>query len=592
MKVALVSIDPVALGCARASRNLAIYQLAAYARHNTAAAACRFYCFDRVLENFGGKSGPCDETRRLASELLERDYDVVGFSTKIWNFYHVRNVARLLKTARPSTVVICGGYQVQGDRFPPLMLAPDEPFDFLVTGEGEEPFLHLLQFLLGFRPIEACRAIWFREADGRPALSGPPVQTDLSRLPSTFGQDEHADFDGRLIVLEASRGCPYQCHFCEWAATSNRVLPLDRVFAELDYVLERGATRIIYADGTFNLDRVRRFHPILEHMIVEQRRMVSKRGDDAAYRGQVVLELRPELITDRCAELLEEVVSLFPDTFYQFGLQTTDDRVGRLVARPYHERKWNSALERLGPRSRMRTGIDIIADLPGNSLSAVAESTRVALRLGVQSATFRLHVLPGTPLERNASALQLDFDPFPPHLVERWGDHPAEELTHLVAFGMMCSFLGNELLTGWTELERSSDEQVNFATIMLGFDDWLRSHGLSGDVYGHLHQCFGANERTPDLYVHKTWIAAHLPVLFGRFCTSEAFRSLAVGSAIAGAAIDSLIAHVELWNVQLMLADLEVDNAMGRSSHDAGVNQVTHPAAPILPASVEGLHSR
>jgi radical SAM superfamily enzyme YgiQ (UPF0313 family) len=589
MNVGLVSVDPIALGCTRPTRNLAIHQLAVFARHDAIAGVCRIRCFDTVLENFGGKSGPCEETRLFAGELIEQDFDVVGFSTKIWNFYHVRNIAQLLKAARPATVIVCGGYQIQGERFPRLMLADDEPYDFLITGEGEEPFVDLLRSLLGRRSIEDCRALWFRRRDGSPAQSGPAVLADLVRLPSTFDGTVHEDYADGLVVLEASRGCPYQCHFCEWAATSNRVFPLARVFAELQYVLAHGANRIIFADGTFNLDRKRRFHPILEHLLERQRAILGSTGQSSVARGQVVLELRPELITEKCAELLEELVTIFPDTFYQFGLQTTDDTVGRLVGRPYDERKWLSALDRLGPRARRRTGIDIIADLPGNHTNAVAESTRVALRVGVQSATYRLHVLPGTVLENNAESLGLDFDPYPPHLVDRWRDQSEAELSDLVAFGMMCSFLANELLPVWNELEQRHVQDVNFAVIARRFDEWLRREGLATAVYAHLRHCFGASERTAELYLHKGWIAAQLPPLFRRFCTSDLFVSLSEGAADI---LEPLTAAVDLWNLQVALSDFGCHlEARDTDEATTWITRTASPSEPTQPASEAGRQS-
>jgi radical SAM superfamily enzyme YgiQ (UPF0313 family) len=591
MNVALVSVDPVALGCTRPSRNLGLYQLAAFARQDEIAGTCRLRCFDSVLENFGGKAGPCEDTHRLVAQLIDQNFEVIGLSTKIWNFYHVRNIARLLKSERPNTVIICGGYQIQGERFPRLMLTDDEPFDFLITGEGEAPFVDLLKFLVGRQSIESCRALWFRAANGSPVQSGPAIETELSSIPSTFGEQKEDDYEDRLIVLEASRGCPYQCHFCEWAATSNRVFALERVFAELDYVLAHGANRIIFADGTFNLDRKRRFHPILEYLLEQQRAALDSRGRSSVARGQVVLELRPELITDRCAELLEQLVTLFPETFYQFGLQTTDDQVGRLVGRPYDRRKWLAALQRLGPHARKRTGIDIIADLPGNSVDAVAESTRVALEVGAQSATYRLHVLPGTLLEKNAERLGLDFDAYPPHLVERWRERAPDEVSDLVAFGMMCSFLANELLPVWTELEQQQVPDVNFAVIVLQFNEWLQREGESTAVYEHLRHCFGSSERTPAVYLHKAWIAAQIPPLFRRFCATETFLGLSAG---ATGILEPIRAAVDLWNLQIALSDLGCDLARVATadSTTAWITRTATPSESTRPPSEAGRQSR
>ncbi len=531
MKIALVSIDPIVLGCARPTRSLGTYQLSTYARTDPGIrSACAIEIHDWVLPNFGGRSGPCAETRRLASILADGAFDLVGFSTKIWNFHHVRNLARLVKAARPSTAVLAGGYQVMGRRFPSLMLAEGEPFDFLITGEGEVPFARLLRALLAGTPLDACPALWRRRPGGTAALTGPAVKTDLAGMPSTFDEvGDGEDFSGRLVILEASRGCPYACHFCEWAVTPLQIVPLERVFWEIDHVMSRGGNKIFFADGTFNLDRTRRFHPIVQHLIDRLEHYTERFGPRFKREARIGLELRPELISERCAELLEELARRSDETFYEFGLQTTGEEAGRLSARPYDEGKWASAMGRLGPVSRSRAAIDVIPDLPGNTLAAIADSHRVAIRIGAGVGNWRLLVLPGTELESAAEELGIAFDPWPPHHASRWLDRSPAEVRKLVAFGFLCDLMTRVFFDLWRLLENTPPGDLHFASVMLGFDRWLEKRGLASRVHEPLAvlSTIYDREASGEYAAHRDAVLRQLPEHFAEFAGGEDFYGTA-----------------------------------------------------------------
>ncbi len=94
MKIALVSIDPGVIGCTRPTRSLGCYQLRAWARNDPLVARdCQIDVVDWMLPNFGGEGGACAHTHELVGRLLDAHYDLIGFSTRIWNYYHVHGSA-------------------------------------------------------------------------------------------------------------------------------------------------------------------------------------------------------------------------------------------------------------------------------------------------------------------------------------------------------------------------------------------------------------------------------------------------------------------------------------------------------------------
>jgi radical SAM superfamily enzyme YgiQ (UPF0313 family) len=527
MKVALVSVDPIVQGCSRPTRNLALYQLAAYAAADDGRRTqCRIEPFDWALPGFGGKEGACSDTLRLAQFLIETGFDVVGFSTKIWNYYHVRNIARLVKRAAPATTILAGGPQVSGRRFPPLMLHPGEPFDFLVTGEGEVPFLHILRSLLGSDDLDECPGLWRRTRNGAPELRSPGVMTDLSLLPSAFNRHGADDFAHRAVIVEASRGCPFKCRYCNAAATTTRFFPLERVFSEIDHVMSRRGSTILFADGTLNLNCRNRYQPMLEFLVERQRFYVNKFGPDFKRNGRILFCLRPERMTKRSAELMEELVTISDETIYEFGLQSTGEEAGRLSGRPYHESRWMCGVERLGPRALERTAIDLIADLPGNTLEDIAESHRIALKTGAGSTMLcRLFLLPGTALEEDTEKLNIAYDPYPPHRVTSWLGRDGRYMRDLVGFGMLSALLTNRLRRLWLRLEELDPPDLHLGAILLRLDGWLQRRGDGESVYSRLNIVANAYGETdsPRLFECRRWVHENILSLFREFSDSVEF---------------------------------------------------------------------
>ncbi len=132
-------------------------------------------------------------------------------------------------------------------RFPVLMLEYGQPFDFLITGEGEEPFRRLVHALLTEAEPANVPCALVPHAKRITEIDQSALKSDLSAMPSTFDALGAEDFSGQLVVLETSRGCPYGCGFCEWAVTPLQVVPLERVFWEIDRVIGAGGGNRIFS---------------------------------------------------------------------------------------------------------------------------------------------------------------------------------------------------------------------------------------------------------------------------------------------------------------------------------------------------------
>lgn len=126
---------------------------------------------------------------------------------------------------RHGSLVIAGG--------PHATMAADdiikEPdVDAVCIGEGEITFTEYIEAFYGDQNFESIRGLWYKD-DGRVKKNQPrPLIGDLDTLPSPafdlFEMEQYIDNffqldsyhpDARGISMTVSRGCPYDCAFCQ-----------------------------------------------------------------------------------------------------------------------------------------------------------------------------------------------------------------------------------------------------------------------------------------------------------------------------------------------------------------------------------------
>lgn len=192
--------------------------------------------------------------------------DVLAMSLYSWNERLSMGVAEAIKRKRPSTLVVCGGVQV------PRYDRPWEveefhqkyPFiDLVVHGEGERPFLEILQ--------HGCDGDWeilpsvsFRDRHGRIVRTTRCEDfKDLSEVPDpytagVFDQLVEMYPDVKWIGgLETNRKCPFACTFCSWPMGKPVLRPLEEVFRTLDRLVDYGTLYVFIFDANFGIFRER-----------------------------------------------------------------------------------------------------------------------------------------------------------------------------------------------------------------------------------------------------------------------------------------------------------------------------------------------
>ena len=185
----------------------------------------------------------------ILQEIYRRRPDVVAVSCYIWNLQIIEQVLEDLPRVLPDVQIWAGGPEVSYDA--PRFLKKHSCITGVMTGEGEETFLELLEYYHGEKQLEEIRGITWRNS--RQEIMVNPVRPllDMNRIP--FLYDELDDFEHRIIYYESSRGCPFSCSYCLSSIDKSvRFRDAQTVVRELQFFLDRKVPQVKFVDRTFN----------------------------------------------------------------------------------------------------------------------------------------------------------------------------------------------------------------------------------------------------------------------------------------------------------------------------------------------------
>ena len=335
------------------------------------------------------------EIAACANDILATGPAAVGFSLYVWNRAICQEMARELRIRKPGITLFAGGPEATAD---PGALLAEEAFDFLIVGEGEQPFADACAMLAKGESLTGIPGIATLGRNGLELAPSSPLP-DLDVIPSPWlsGALETSRYRG--ILWQLSRGCAFSCDFCFDSRDRNvvRSFSLSRIEAELRHFVASGISQIFVLDSTFNKDK-RRAKAIL--------RLIRK----IAPRIHFHFEVRSEFIDLEMSQLFAEIICSL-----QIGLQSSDPMLLKDIGRSFNPEDFIARVGLLN-RSGAVFGFDLIYGLPGDTFDGFGRSLDFALRLYPNHLDiFPLAILPGTALAGRCGVLGLQHLPAPPY---------------------------------------------------------------------------------------------------------------------------------------------------------------------------------
>jgi radical SAM superfamily enzyme YgiQ (UPF0313 family) len=359
------------------------------------------------------------DTSSCVSAILTGNPTAVGFSMYLWNRDKCRAIATGLRSVRPGLTLFAGGPEPTVDAEGVLAEAP---YDFVIVGEGEIPFVEAMGRLTGGKSLHDVTGIAQRQPEGyyRPSTRVVPL---LDTIPSPYlsrGGLDPARYGG--ILWQLSRGCDFTCDFCfdRQGTRPVRCFSLDRIEAELRFFVKKRVTQVFVLDSTFNRNR-ERAKAIL--------RLIGRLAPHIHFH----FEVRSEFIDAEMADLFARLTCSL-----QLGLQSADPEVNRKVGRRFDPAGFSGKVSLLD-RAGAIYGFDLIYGLPGDTLKGYASSLDFALGLSPNHLDiFPLAVLPGTPLAANAGNLRLRYLQKPPYTLLGAPGFPPADMAKAAGLASAC----------------------------------------------------------------------------------------------------------------------------------------------------------
>ncbi|HNR31345.1 MAG TPA: DUF4080 domain-containing protein [Candidatus Hydrogenedentes bacterium] len=322
----------------------------------------------------------------IAERLLTDNPEIIGLGVYIWNVAAMTRVVQAIKAVRPEVVVVLGGPEV-GYEY------EDTPIfawaDYLVRGEGEEAFPALAAAVLGGEPPP------------EKVISAPPA--DLARLPLPYDAYTPEDIEKRVVYVEASRGCPFDCEFCLSALDERvREFPMNAFLEALGRLIARGARRINFVDRTFNL-KPRRVAALLAFLHEHWR--------DG-------LRVHFEIVPDRLSPAMLEWMARFPagGLHLEVGVQTFHPEAQAAISRRQNLEKTEETLRFLRTQTGALLHADLVAGLPcetwdsfGAGFDRLTALEPHEIQVGI------LKRLKGAPIARHIPTHAMAFADTPPY---------------------------------------------------------------------------------------------------------------------------------------------------------------------------------
>jgi radical SAM superfamily enzyme YgiQ (UPF0313 family) len=363
----------------------------------------------------------------FVAKILASDAALVGFSSYVWSFETMVEVARRVKAERPRTCVVFGGPSAAPEMFalPPFRDAT-RSLDALVKGEGEDSFRAIcasprldrdaLAAIPGlFLPTDEPGVLRSTGARPPPSLDALPSPYELGLVPQ-----------GTTGHLETFRGCPLSCTFCQWGDRDNasRVTPESFVRRELAAFERLGIESVYLLDAGLNLN-ARAFRNL----------RAAFDGSSLKGRARFRCEVYPAHMTDEHLRFLHDVGT----ENVGIGLQSFDKEVLRGVERTFDERRFERVVSDVSSFVP-ETVVEIILGLPGDNPDSFKRTLERVRSLHAEIRVFRCLALPGALMSRARPEHAISFDPHTLELqsCQGWPDDAIEQTCRWVedeAFG-------------------------------------------------------------------------------------------------------------------------------------------------------------
>lgn len=415
----------------------------------------------------------------IAEKVLRLNPSVVLLAFYIWNTNLLCEAASLIRRIRPDIRIVAGGPEVS---FFPETHPVFAWVDCIVTGEAESVISRIVRKLTRGESLES------------KIIAAPLPDLKTIELPYELYTNE--DIRHRILYIETSRGCPRGCEFCLSSLdTKVRKFPAEKILDALETLWQRGARQFKFVDRALHLTAA---EALLTFFLQKK---------DAG------IFLHFELIPDRLSARLFSLLKQFPKGCVQVeaGIQTLNKEVSARINRKQNIEKALSTLKALREETGVHIHADLVAGLPGESISSFAAGFDRLYALGLHEIQVGiLKKLRGAPIARHDDEWKMIYNENPPYDILQTAHVDFEAMQQMKRFAKFFDLVCNRgnfrlLVPRLLQGDASSFERLMHLSLRL-YEKVGRSYGIALNRLADLLAAYAEEEKGVSLLDAKELI--------------------------------------------------------------------------------------
>ncbi len=341
--------------------------------------------------------GENEEFLKIVEELKP---DMLGFSCFLWNVESTMEMCGRIKKNLPDVKILLGGPEMNN---PAAALECYEQADFVIVGEGEEPFRKLLlEFASDSPNYDSVPALSFRNRDREVVNAQPEILNDLDVIPVTFTPELMKKVHGE-VYYTSSRGCRNRCKYCSAANQKVRFFPLERIEEEIKAILSTKSVSLLqFLDSTVNIDN-ERFVALLDIIARHNKHRIPCSG--FVSMGN---------IDEKIMEMMRRACFVHVTT----GIEATNDEILKKAGRPNIKKSTIQNYLAFERDPLFHVSYTAMYIIPGDTYEGFKKTLKNCVGSGMRNiCPSRVLILPGTRYQINSYEEGLDYDRRPPYFL-------------------------------------------------------------------------------------------------------------------------------------------------------------------------------
>lgn len=323
---------------------------------------------------------------KLKKHILEFKPQIIGFSTNTLYFKYILQISYEIKKIDPHIKIIIGGYYATTE---PNIIKEYRIFDYLFKGDADKTILEFLDKFENKKDLSKIAGISYIDEKGELISNSGIFFENLDELPFLDWDlwedlDKYFYFLGMLYFI-GSRGCIYNCSFCEAREFANAVDPKKyyRIMSPKRFAEELAYQWKKYENKGLRLINIFDQIPTLDEKWLEE--------FSTHYKKIANVEKHKYTMFSRVDHLTEKKIKLLKESgcnMLRIGIEHGNEEIrNKFLRKGISDKKIEEVISIL-KRNKLKITAYYILGVPGETKESILETIRLAKKINAERSAF------------------------------------------------------------------------------------------------------------------------------------------------------------------------------------------------------------